>query len=65
MTINKRNTQEKIEPFMGAELVKMADVSTGSRMMTVADLTVEAGISSYYHKHPNSEESIFIVNGEM
>ena len=65
MTINRRNTQEKLEPFIGAELIKMADVSTGSKMMTVADLTVQPGISSSYHKHPNSEESIFIVKGDM
>ena len=65
MTINRRSTQEKVEPFIGAELVKMADASTGSKMMTVADLTVEPGISSSYHKHPNSEESIFVVKGDM
>ena len=65
MTINRRNSQESVEPFEGAEILKMADSSTGSKMMSVVDLTVKPGITSAYHRHPNTEESIFVVEGDV
>ena len=65
MTINRRNSQESVEPFEGAEILKMADSSTGSKMMSVDDLTVKPGITSAYHRHPNTEESIFVVEGDV
>ena len=34
-------------------------------MATVGDLTVQPGVRSAYHLHPNTEESIFVVEGEM
>ena len=65
MTINRRNSQESVEPFEGAEILKMADSSTGSKMMSVVDLTVKPGTTSAYHRHPNTEESIFVVEGDV
>lgn len=43
----------------------LAGDPTGATMATVGDLTVQAGVRTEYHYHPNSEESLFIVEGEM
>lgn len=49
----------------GGKLLTMAGASTGAAMVTVADLTVQPGVRSGYHLHPNTEEAIFVVEGEM
>ena len=46
-------------------MLLLAGAPTGATMATVGDLTVEPGRRSVYHLHPNTEESIFIVKGEM
>jgi quercetin dioxygenase-like cupin family protein len=43
----------------------MTSKATGSSMLTVSDVTVEPGFKFFYHMHPNTEESIFVVGGEM
>ena len=43
----------------------MAGAPTGATMATVGDLTVQPGVRSAYHLHPNTEESIFVVDGEI
>lgn len=43
----------------------MAGASTGAAMATVGDLTVQPGVKSAYHLHPNTEEAIFVVEGDM
>ena len=43
----------------------MAGAATGASMATVGDLTIEPGMRTGYHLHPNTEESIFIVEGEI
>jgi quercetin dioxygenase-like cupin family protein len=43
----------------------MAGSALGSKFLTVGELTVEPGKKSVYHIHPNTEESIFVVEGEM
>jgi putative monooxygenase len=43
----------------------MAGAATGSKMMTVGDLTLQPGVDTVYHIHPNTEESIFVVEGEV
>jgi quercetin dioxygenase-like cupin family protein len=65
MTILRRSDQVESTPFEGAKMLLLAGAPTGATMATVADLTVEPGKRSLYHLHPNTEESIFVVEGEM
>lgn len=65
MTILRRSDQEESTPFEGAKVLLLAGAPTGATMATVGDLTVEPGRRSVYHLHPNTEESIFIVKGEL
>lgn len=43
----------------------MVGAATGSNYVTVGDLSVAPGKRSAYHIHPNTEESIFVVEGEV
>lgn len=65
MTILRRPDQEESTPFQGGKMLLMAGVPTGATMTTVGDLTVQSGVKTGYHSHPNTEESIFVVEGEM
>lgn len=65
MTILRRADQEESSPMEGGKLLTMAGASTGASMATVADLTVQPGVRSGYHLHPNTEEAIFVVEGDM
>ena len=51
--------------MQGGKMLLMAGAATGASMATVGDLTVQPGVRSVYHRHPNTEESIFVVEGEM
>ena len=46
-------------------MLLMAGAPTGASMATVGDLTVEPGRRPVYHSHPNTEESIVIVEGVL
>lgn len=65
MTILRRADQEESSPMEGGKLLTMAGASTGASMATVGDLTVQPGVRSGYHLHSNTEEAIFVVEGEM
>ena len=65
MTILRRADQEESSPMEGSKSLMMAGASTGASMATVGDLTVQPGVRSAYHLHPNTEEAIFVVEGEM
>ena len=65
MTILRRADQEVSTPMPGGTSLTMAGASTGAGMATVGDLTVDPGVRSGYHLHPNTEEAIFVVEGEM
>lgn len=65
MPVIKRSEQKSSSPFSGATAYAMVGVATGSKYVTVADLRVEPGKRSAYHIHPNTEESIFVVEGEV
>lgn len=49
----------------GSTMYQMMGSALGSKMMTVGDLTLEPGVNSVYHVHPNTEESIFVAEGEV
>ncbi|MCH8116041.1 MAG: cupin domain-containing protein [Chloroflexi bacterium] len=65
MTIIRRSDQEESTPFEGGKMLLLAGAPTGASMATVGDLTVEPGTKTVYHFHPNTEESIFVVAGEL
>lgn len=65
MAVLRRGDQEESSPMEGGSLLTMAGASTGAAMATVGDLTVQPGVRSGYHLHPNTEEAIFVVEGEM
>jgi quercetin dioxygenase-like cupin family protein len=43
----------------------MTGAATGSKFLTVGELTVAPGKRSVYHIHPNTEESMFVIEGEI
>ena len=65
MTILRRADQEESSPMAGGKSLMMAGASTGAAMATVGDLMIEPGVRSGYHLHPNTEEAIFVVEGEL
>ena len=65
MTILRRADQEESSPMAGGKSLMMAGASTGAAMATVGDLTIEPGVRSGYHLHPNTEEAILVVEGEL
>ena len=65
MPVIRRSEQKMSSPFEGASALAMAGAATGSEYLTVGELTVEPGRKSVYHIHPNTEESIFVIEGEM
>jgi quercetin dioxygenase-like cupin family protein len=65
MPVIRRSEQKVSHPFEGATTLSMAGSATGSKFLTVGDLSVEPGRKSVYHIHPNTEESIFVVEGEV
>lgn len=65
MPVIKRSEQPVSEPFPGAKATAMVSAATGSEYVTVGELIVEPGARSAYHIHPNTEESIFVIEGEM
>lgn len=65
MPVIRRSEQNSRSPFPGATATAMVGADTGSEFLTVADLSVEPGKRSAYHIHPNTEESIFVVEGEI
>jgi quercetin dioxygenase-like cupin family protein len=65
MTILRRADQKESSPMEGAKMLTMAGDSTGAAMATVGDMTVQPGVRSGYHLHPNTEEAIFVVEGEL
>ncbi len=65
MPVIRRSEQNTSEPFPGAKATAMAGAATGSEYLTVGELLVEPGARSAYHIHPNTEESIFVIEGEI
>ena len=65
MGITRRIDQATSSPFSGNTTLDIVGGSSGSKMLTVRDLTLDPGASSPYHLHPNTEESIFVVEGEL
>lgn len=65
MPVIRKSEQKSAEPFPGAKATALVGAATGSKYLTVGALSVEPGAKSAYHIHPNTEESIFVIEGEM
>ncbi len=65
MPVIRKSEQTTSEPFQGATATALVSAATGSEYLTVGALSVEPGARSAYHIHPNTEESIFVIEGEM
>ena len=65
MTIVRRADQILEPRRPGVNRLVMAGPSTGATMITVSDLMIDPGATVPYHVHPNSEESMFLVEGEL
>lgn len=65
MAMLRRNEQQSLTPFEGANMLAMAGGGIGSDFLTVGELSVEPGRISAYHIHPNTEESIYVLSGDI
>jgi quercetin dioxygenase-like cupin family protein len=65
MPVIRRSEQKSSSPFPGATAFAMVGAATGSEYVTVGELSVEPKKKSVYHIHPNTEESIFIIEGDV
>lgn len=65
MPVIRKSEQNTSEPFPGAKATALVSAATGSKYLTVGGLSVEPGARSAYHIHKNTEESIFVIEGEM
>ena len=65
MGINRRGEQEISSPCSDVEIRVMSDHSTGSRMMTVLEVSLQPGGSTPYQVNESHEESWFIYSGDV
>ena len=65
MTIVRRADQILEPRRPGVNRLVMAGPSTGATMITVSELMIDPGATVPYHVHPNSEESMFLLEGEL
>tara|TARA_B110000438_G_scaffold120849_1_gene117991 strand:+ start:2407 stop:3147 length:741 start_codon:yes stop_codon:yes gene_type:complete len=65
MTINKRNNQIITAPFKGASNALLTGKETGSKMLSVNEITLEEGAKSEYYEISNVEESLFVTEGQI
>ena len=65
MTIIRRADQILEPRRPGVNRLVMAGPTTGATMLSVSDLMMEAGSTIPYHVHPNTEESMYLVEGEL
>ena len=65
MGINRRGDQEISSPCADVEIRVMSGGSTGSKMMTVLEVTLQPGGSTPYQANNSHEESWFIYSGDV
>ncbi len=65
MPIRRRSHQVSVSPMPGSTMYQMMGGDLGSKMMTVGDLTLDPGTTSVYHIHPNTEECIYVAEGDV
>ena len=65
MTIVRRANQILEPRGPGVNRLVMTGESTGATMISVSDLTIDPGSEIAYHTHPNTEECMYLVEGEL
>ena len=65
MTIIRRADQILEARRPGVNRLVMTGSTTGATMISVSDLTMDPGSTIPYHVHPNTEESMYLVEGEL
>ncbi len=65
MPINRRNEQPVERPCREVEVRTLTDASTGSKMLTVLDIAIQASGSTPYQANTTHEESWFIYSGDV
>jgi quercetin dioxygenase-like cupin family protein len=65
MAIVRRADQVLSDRYPGIRRYAMTGASTGSTMLHVGDLTYAPGAVVPYHQHPATEETQFMVEGEL
>ena len=65
MTVNKRNDQIMTTLFEGASNALLTGKETGSKMLSVNEITLDAGAKSEYYEITNVEESLFVTEGQI
>ena len=65
MTIIRRADQILEARRPGVNRLVMTGPTTGATMISVSDLTMDPGSTIPYHVHPNTEESMYLVEGEL
>ncbi len=60
-----RAEQIEQDRLPGVHRKTLAGTETGARMLMVGDLIFDPGAGTPYHRHPNAEETQFMVYGEL
>ena len=65
MTILKRKDQQSEDRFPGVTRKVLTGSDTGATMLSVGDIVMQPGSTIPYHVHPNVEESMYVVEGDL
>lgn len=65
MTINRRDEQSVTTSSTGIQVRTLTDESTGSKMLTVLDITIGSGGNIPYRVNVSHEETYFIASGDV
>lgn len=60
-----RSEQIEQDRLPGVHRKTLTGSETGSRMLMIGDLIFDPGATTPYHRHPNAEETQFMVDGEL
>lgn len=63
MSVNRWANQEVVELMPGVTGRILANRSTRSEMLTITEATMAPGVAIPYHRHPNADETMFVVEG--
>jgi len=63
--LTRRADQTEQDRFPGVHRKTLTGIETGSRTLMVGDLIFDPGAEVPYHRHPNAEETQFLVEGEL
>ena len=65
MPFAKRGSAKSDEPYPGVPRSQLVNADQSAKSLSIAHLDVEAGATIGTHIHPNTEEAMLIVDGEL